>query len=102
MNVHERLRKLQEAHGFSDYKLAKKTGLSPGTISNIFKRNTVPNIDTLEAICKGYGLTLGQFFAEDNYIELTPEAKELFEYWSLLPSETKKILVQLIKSMCSD
>lgn len=35
-------------------------------------------MDTLETICKGFGFTLSQFFAEDEVVELTPETKEVF------------------------
>ena len=52
MDVLKRLRDLQNEYGWSDYRIAKEAGLSQGTVSNCYKRNTVPNIYTLEAICK--------------------------------------------------
>lgn len=62
MDVLKRLKKLQSEYGWSDYRIAKKAGLSQGTVSNIYKRNTIPNLFTLEAICKAFGMTLSQFF----------------------------------------
>ena len=41
-------------NGLTEYRLARKCGLSQSTITNIFKRNTVPSIAILEAICKGF------------------------------------------------
>jgi hypothetical protein len=35
-------------------------------------RNTVPSTATLQAICAGLKITLSQFFAEGEMIELTP------------------------------
>jgi len=98
MDVLERLRKLQSDYGWSDYRIAKKAGLSSGTVSNIYKRNTIPNLITLEAICKGFGITLSQFFADNEMIELTPEMKELFENWVKVPEEKRTLLLQMIKS----
>lgn len=98
MDVLARLRELQNKYGWSDYRIAKEAGLSQGTVSNLYKRNTIPNIFTLEAICKAFGLTLSQFFADNDFIELTPELKELFESWVKLPDNKKDIMLQMIKS----
>lgn len=81
MDTHERLRQLLNERGWSEYKLAKRCGLSESTVANIFRRNTVPSIATLETICSGFGITMSQFFAEGDMIEITPELKELFENW---------------------
>ena len=51
MDTHERLRQLLKERKWTEYRLAKKCGLSESTLANIFKRNTVPSIPTLEAIC---------------------------------------------------
>ncbi len=98
MDVLNRLRKLQSDYGWSDYKIAKEAGLSSGTVSNIFKRNTIPNLFTLEAICNGFGITLSQFFADNELIEVTPELKELFENWVKVPEDKRALLLQMIKS----
>lgn len=98
MDVLERLRKLQNEYGWSDYLIAKKSGLSQGTVSNLYKRDTIPTIFTLEAICKAFGITLSQFFADNELIEVTPELKELFDLWAKLPEEKKTILIGVIKS----
>ena len=78
MDTHERLRQLLDERGWTEYRLAKNCGLSESMIANIYRRNTVPSITTLETICKGFGITLSQFFAEGEMVELTPELKELF------------------------
>ena len=61
MDVLERLRKLLQERGWSEYRLAQVSGLNEPTISNIYRRNTLPTIPTLEAICKAFGITLSQF-----------------------------------------
>lgn len=99
MDTHERLRQLLNERGWSEYKLAKRCGLSESTVANIFRRNTVPSIATLETICSGFGITMSQFFAEGDMVEITPELKELFENWVNLTPEQKKAANQMLKTM---
>lgn len=73
-------------------------GLSHSTIANIFKRNTVPSIDTLESICKGFGITSSQLFAgEEEVVELTPDLKVVFDCWITLSPYQKDIALQLLE-----
>ena len=64
MDARMRIRELMGERQWSEYRLALASGLSQSTISNIFKRNTVPSVATLEAICAAFGISLAQFFAE--------------------------------------
>ena len=59
--------------------MGQESCLSQSTIANLFKRNTVPSIVTVESICNGFGITLAQFFCDGNMVELTAEQKELDE-----------------------
>ena len=99
MDVLERLRRLLDERGWTEYRLAKNSGLSESTIANIFKRNTVPSLPTLEAICKGLGITLSQFFADGEMVEVTPELKSLFDSWVNWTPEQKSLAAQLLKAM---
>ena len=83
----------------STLKAAQAANVSQSTISNIFSRNTTPSIPTLESICKGFGITLAQFFAEGDWVELTPEQHKMFLAWSSLSSTQKKAISQLIDAM---
>ena len=99
MDVHKKLQYLLDERGWTKYQLARKCGLSDATIANIFRRNTMPSIPTLEAICQGYGITLSQFFAEGEMVELTPYLKEVFDNWSSLSPEQKVAAGQMLKAM---
>lgn len=102
MDVLERLQKLMDARGWSMYRLAKESGLTESTISNIYRRNAIPSIVTLESICKGFGITLSQFFAEGEMVELTPEFKEVFENWRTLTPEQKDATLAMMKAFNHD
>lgn len=99
MDTNERLRHLLNERGWTEYKLAKKCGLSQSTIANIYRRNTVPSIATLEAICRGFGITLSQFFADEEMVELTADLKQVFECWVSLTPNQKEAAAQMLKAM---
>ena len=99
MDVHERIRGLMEERGWSEYRLAQKAGLSQSAISNLFRRHTQPSIPTLEAICKGFGLTLSQFFAQGGAMEVTAQQKELLERFAALSGVQKAVLLELLSTM---
>ena len=99
MDAKTRIRELMAERKWSEYRLAIASGLSQSTVANIFNRNTTPSIATLESICAGFGITLAQFFAEGNMVELTEEQKEMFAAWSSLSKDQKDVLRQLILVM---
>ena len=99
MNIHQRLRQLMTERGWTEYRLSKECGLSESTLANIFRRNTMPSIGTLESICVGFGITLSQFFAEGDMVEMTPELKELFDSWASLTPDQKAAAQQMIHAM---
>ena len=96
------LRQLLEERGWTEYRLARESGLSDSTIKNIYKRNTQPTIDTLETICRGFGITLSQFFAEGDMVELTPDLKDLFNGWVNLTPEQKKAVLTMVTAFNHD
>lgn len=98
MDVHQKLRQLLEERGWTEYRLSKNCGLSESTLANIFRRNTMPSITTLEAICNGFGITLSQFFAENDMVELSPELKNLFDQWLTLTPGQKDAVYRMIKA----
>lgn len=102
IDVHVRLHQLLESRGWTTYRLAINCGLSHATIANIYKRNTVPSITTLEAICNGFGITLSQFFAEGDMVELTPELRDVFTCWADLTPRQKAATLEMMKAMCQE
>ena len=73
-NAQNRIRQLMAERGWTIYRLAQESGLSQTTISNIFKRNNQPSLPTVNAICDACGITLAQFFTENDTAN-SPNAK---------------------------
>lgn len=66
MDISARLRKIRESQNMSMYRLAKVSGVSSSFISRIESENRQPTTDVLERLCKALGITMADFFAEDN------------------------------------
>lgn len=102
MDTLGRLRQLLDERNWTEYRLARESGLSDSTIKNIFKRNTQPTIDTLESICHGFGITLSQFFADGEMVELTTDLKALFDGWVNLTPEQKQAVLTMVNAFNHD
>ena len=53
MDVLARITKLRLDRGWTDYELAKRSGLPQSTISSWYTKNMLPSISSHESICKG-------------------------------------------------
>ncbi len=102
MDIHARLQQLLQERGWTEYRLSKECGLAQSTIGNIFRRNTLPSVATLETICSGFGITMSQFFAEGDMVELTDDLKQLFDCWVCLTPAQKSAALQMLKAMSHD
>ena len=81
------------------YRLAQESGLSQTTISNIFKRNNQPSLPTVNAICDACGITLAQFFTENDPAN-SPNAKnELDNSVAALKEDQREALAAFIKTI---
>lgn len=98
MDTIQRIQSLAEARGWTAYRLHKECGLSESTIRNIYQRNTTPSIQTLEIICQAFGISLAQFFAEEELMECTPEMKRLLQAWHRLTPEQKEAHIKLMET----
>ena len=102
MTTLERISMLMEQNGWTKYKLAQESGMSPSVISNIFKRGGSPTVATIEAICKAFGITLSQFFefgTDTLTVQLTEDQKRMFDRWITLTEDQKDLFYRFIENM---
>ena len=100
--VLDRITHYREQKGWSEYQLATESGLTQSTISSWYRKKLLPSIPSLEKICNAFGITLSQFFAEGEMVELTPELKELFDNWVNLTRQQKDAVLQTMRAMNHD
>lgn len=100
MNVLEKVKKLQEDRGWSTYKLAYESGLTQSTLSNMFARGTCPTVDTLEKICEAFGISLSEFFEEDDRkTYVSKEELELLRKYRALTDKEKDAVKSMINAL---
>lgn len=100
MNVLEKIKKLQEERGWSTYKLAYEAGLTQSTLSNMFARGTCPTVDTLEKICDAFGISLSEFFEEDEKkMHVSKEELELLNKYRALNDKEKDAVTSMINAL---
>lgn len=84
--INGRIRKLCEDRSWTVYRLAKESGITYSTLSTMLNQDNIPTIPTLEKLCGGFGITLGQFFENEKYL-LTPEQNHHIRRWAQLSTE---------------
>ncbi len=99
MDVKQRIENLLDERGWSLYRLSQEASMSWSTLRNIMKKGTEPGIATLESICKAFGISLSQFFDDDNSLSITAEQQHLLQNWSLLDQKDQAALRTIIQSL---
>ena len=96
MNVVEKIRRLQWERNWTDYKFAKEAGLSQSSLATLYARNTPPKIETLQCICSAFGITLSQFFWEDEKVEILSEnERAMLQCFRKLSQKQQKALIDV-------
>ena len=93
MIVLDRIEQLRKEKGWSINYLAMESGLTQSTLNNLYARNTEPKISTLRAICGAFGITLSEFFNEEE------KEDELIRRVRTLSQENKQALLQIVKNL---
>ncbi len=94
MDVLEKIDKLRKERGWSVNYLAMEAELTQSTLNNLYTRQTEPKISTLRSICKAFGITLAEFFSDEETAD-----DELIRRVKSLSDENKSALLQLLKNM---
>ena len=95
-----RISSYREARGWTEYQLAERSGLPQSTISSWYRKDMVPTVPSLEKICKAFGITLSQLFAEsDAAVSLTDEQQRLLQCWAKLDEEQRAALFEFLKKL---
>ena len=93
MEVLEKIEMLRKEKGWSINYLAMESGLTQSTLNNLYSRNTEPKISTLRAICGAFGITLSDFFKEEE------KDDELIRRVKNLSKENKQALLQIVRNL---
>lgn len=96
MELGEKLKYFRESKKMSIYRLAQEADISQGHISDLENGRNQPTIDTLKRLIAPFGITLAEFFNEDNEISvLTEKEKELVALYRTMPDDRAEVFIQL-------
>ena len=94
MNIIDKIYQLMEVRGWTAYMLAEQSGVDPSTIGHMFAKRHAPKIATLEKICKAFGITLSEFFADG---ETSEDNLELVSLIGMLSPKRKELTKEIVK-----
>ncbi|MBQ7536196.1 MAG: transcriptional regulator [Stomatobaculum sp.] len=102
-DVLRRIEKERDLRRWSDYTLAANSDIPQSTISTWRSRNLQPSLASIEKICGGLGITLSQFFSEENSgFSLNEEQKRILILWNRLSLHQKKAVMALLESFLEE
>lgn len=96
-DILEKIEKERIKRGWSEYMLAQNSNIPQSTISTWYRRKLQPSVASLEHICDGLGITLSQFFLQDD--EMQKDQQELTEQWQRMTPEQRKTLIEFLKTL---
>lgn len=101
MDVLARIYNLRKSHGWSEYQLAQKAGITQSTISTWYRRKITPTIPSIERICNAFDITLSEFFIEhEEYtMQLTKQQIRLLHNFEKLNSEQLEALNNFLEKI---
>lgn len=95
--INKKILELCDERNWSTYALCNIADVTHSTLNSCINRDTPPKIETLQRICEAFGITLAQFFVEDEQIEiLTKEEKILIGEFRKLPEAKRQALLELL------
>ncbi|MDO4622335.1 MAG: helix-turn-helix domain-containing protein [Eubacteriales bacterium] len=98
-----RIKEICEQRGISIDALARITGVTKSTLSNLVRSNNSPNVNTIARVCEGLGITVSQFFKEDMSFEgetmdeLSDHQKHILEITRKIPDRELKPLLEYLE-----
>ncbi len=98
MDIFDKIDKLRVNRGWTIYKLAQESGLSQQTIHQWFDNHSTPTIAAIQAVCEAFGITVAEFFSENELIEATDELKKLYNDWCCLTKDEQTSVKLIIEN----
>ena len=96
--VNEKINRMCEARGWTLYQLSDRTEIPYSTLNSAINRNAAPKIDTLQRICDAFGISLAQFFMEDEQLEiLSSEEKKLVTLFRKLTENKQRAIIEILE-----
>ncbi len=98
-----RIKELCAVRGWTVYRLAKQSGITYSTLCTMLHKATAPSVPTLVKICRGFGISLPEFFDTDNdWATLSAEEMQHLQQWRLLNRTNKDATEKYVAYLLSE
>lgn len=92
---------LMDERNWSLYKLAQESNIPYSSLNSLFLKNNQPTVATLEKVCKGFHISLAEFFSDETpYRNETPiitaEEQEVLDVFRTLSKKDKQKYLEII------
>ncbi len=102
MDVLKKINKLRLDRGWSVYRLSVESEISQSTLTNMFNRETLPSITTLECLCNAFGITVSDFFCEPEEKVIADDEQELSARYQMLSKDAKQSVLTILRELTKD
>lgn len=101
MDVLHKITQMREERKWSEAQLAEQAGMTQSTISSWYRRNMTPSVSSLSKICRAFGVTLSQFFMEEesNLFSLSDTQVQLLHSVEKLDQEQYEALLNFLHTL---
>jgi transcriptional regulator with XRE-family HTH domain len=101
MDILKKITEMRLERNWTEYELAERAELTQSTISSWYRKNLIPSIPSLEHICKAFGISLSQFFLDDETqsSNITKEQDEILKRWNRLSKTQQQKLSDFLDSI---
>lgn len=97
-----RIQDLCKARNWTTYRLAKESGITYSTLCTMLHKATAPSVPTLVKICRGFDISLSEFFDTDNqWATLSREQKEHLQLWDALDQRNRHATEDFMRYLLS-
>lgn len=98
-DIGAKIRAYRDERGWSQYRLAKESGISHSFISTLERNEKLPTIATLERLCNAFDITLEAFFAAEVTSQPPTPTEPLIEASRHLKPHQRGLLTRLLTSL---
>ena len=99
-DVVARIQELCQSRSWTYYRLAKASGIPYSTLSTMLHKTVVPSVPSLIKICRGFDITLAQFFSEeDDTAKLSKKQKLCLERWDKLDEQSQALALAYMEGL---
>ena len=89
-DIIQRIISICQARSWTFYRLAKESGITYSTLCTMLHKSNAPSVPTLMKICNGFGITLAEFFGDnEESLLLTDSQKKHLHQWNSLSGENR-------------